>query len=225
MKEFEVNITETLQKTVTVEAESREEAERMAEDMWRDEDIVLDAEDFTGVEFSGNKGKEAQKDERATMDVLMVEPGQYAKMTTIGSNLKSMQDAVGGSIEAAYFFDDPVALVCNEDGKNIGLPLNRAVRDEQGEIMDIIAGKFFVCGLTEDNFGSLPKSFRTSSRRCSRIPRAFSRWGAALSPFPWSPRNPPPRKISLLSERSSKDRAQVPASPACGSALESSHIP
>lgn len=61
MKEFEVNITETLQKTVTVEAESREEAERMAEDMWRDEDIVLDAEDFTGVEFSGNKGKEAQK--------------------------------------------------------------------------------------------------------------------------------------------------------------------
>jgi hypothetical protein len=44
MKEFEVNITETLQKTITVEADSREEAERMAEDMWRDADIVLDAE-------------------------------------------------------------------------------------------------------------------------------------------------------------------------------------
>jgi hypothetical protein len=32
-------------------------------------------------------------------------------------------------------------LVCNEDGKEHRLPLNRAVLDEQGEIMDIIAGK------------------------------------------------------------------------------------
>ena len=194
MKEFEVNITETLQKTVTVEAESREEAERMAEDMWRDEDIVLDAEDFTGVEFSGNKGKEAQKDERATMDVLMVEPGQYAKMTTIGSDLKSMQDAVGGSIEAAYFFDDPVALVCNEDGKNIGLPLNRAVRDEQGEIMDIIAGKFFVCGLTEDNFGSLPEKFQDKFQKMFKNPESFLKMGRSIVAIPMEPAKPTAKK-------------------------------
>ena len=194
MKEFEVNITETLQKTVTVEAESREEAERMAEDMWRDEDIVLDAEDFTGVEFSGNDGKEAQKDERATMDVLIVEPGQYAKMATIGSDLKSMQDAVGGSIEAAYFFDDPVALVCNEDGKNIGLPLNRAVRDEQGEIMDIIAGKFFVCGLTEDNFGSLPEKFQDKFQKMFKNPESFLKMGRSIVAIPMEPAKPTAKK-------------------------------
>lgn len=34
MKEYEVTITETLQKTVSIEAESREEAERLIEDMW-----------------------------------------------------------------------------------------------------------------------------------------------------------------------------------------------
>lgn len=194
MKEFEVNITETLQKTVTVEAESREEAERMAEDMWRDEDIVLDAEDFTGVEFSGNEGKEARKDERATMDVLMVEPGQYAKMATIGSDLKSMQDAVGGSIEAAYFFDDPVALVCNEDGKNIGLPLNRAVRDEQSEIMDIIAGKFFVCGLTDDNFGSLPEKLQDKFQKMFKNPESFLKMGRSIVAIPMEPTKPTAKK-------------------------------
>ena len=42
----------------------------------------------------------------------------------IGSDLKSLQAAVGGYIEAAYFFDDPVALICNEEGKVYGMPYN-----------------------------------------------------------------------------------------------------
>ena len=84
------------------------------------------------------------------IDVVLVEPGKPAVMAEIGSDLDSLQRAVGGSIEAAYFYDDPIAIVCNEDGKNIGLPMNRAVKDENGEIMDIIVGKFFICGLGED---------------------------------------------------------------------------
>lgn len=194
MKEFEVNITETLQKTITVEADSREEAERMAEDMWRDADIVLDAEDFTGVEFTGNEGKDIDKDARTTMDVLLVEPGQYAVMTTISSDLKSMQDTVGGSIEAAYFFEEPVALVCNEDGKNIGLPLNRAVRDDKGEIMDIIAGKFFVCGLTDDNFGSLPEKLQDKFKGIFKRPETFLKMGQKILAIPTDPVKPTAKK-------------------------------
>ena len=194
MKEFEVSITETLQKTVTVEAASREEAERMAEDMWRDEDIVLDAEDFTGVEFAGNDGKEVEKEASKSIDVLLVEPGQYAKMTAIGSDLKSMQETVGGSIEAAYFFDEPVALVCNEDGKNIGLPLNRAVRNDTGDIMDIIAGKFFVCGLSEDNFGSLPEKLQEKFTSMFKRPETFLKMGQKILAIPTDPVKPTAKK-------------------------------
>ena len=50
------------------------------------------------------------------MEVLLVEPGKEARIAEIGSDLKSLQAAVGGYIEAAYFFDDPVALICNEEG-------------------------------------------------------------------------------------------------------------
>ena len=49
MKKFEVEITETLQRTVTVEAASQEEAERMVDRGWRDGDYVLTDEDYVGV--------------------------------------------------------------------------------------------------------------------------------------------------------------------------------
>ena len=63
---------------------------------------------------------------------------------------------VGGSIQALFPYADPVALICHEEGKLIGLPWNRPLRDDDGFIYDIIAGTFLVTGLTKDNFGSLP---------------------------------------------------------------------
>lgn len=66
-----------------------------------------------------------------------------------------MQQAVGGSIEAVYPYEDPVAVICNEEGKLIGLPTNRALKDEDGNIYDILAGKFLIVGLGEENFSDL----------------------------------------------------------------------
>ena len=51
MKTFSVEITETLQKTIEVEANTREEAETLAYDQWRSSEHILDADNFTGVEF------------------------------------------------------------------------------------------------------------------------------------------------------------------------------
>lgn len=47
------------------------------------------------------------------MNVLMVEPGKAPYETQIGDDLRSMQAAVGGYIQAVYPFEQPVALVCN----------------------------------------------------------------------------------------------------------------
>ena len=51
MREYDVTITETLRKTVTVEAESMAEAEQKVEGEWKNGDYILDADDFVGVEF------------------------------------------------------------------------------------------------------------------------------------------------------------------------------
>lgn len=55
MKEFNVTITETLRKTVAVEADSPEDARRIVKEAWKNSMYILDAEDFIGVEFTNEK--------------------------------------------------------------------------------------------------------------------------------------------------------------------------
>lgn len=128
MKEFDVTITETLQMVVTVEASDKAEAEQMVTEMWSKGDVILDADHFVGAEIVSNEGKELPSERDARIEVLMVEPGQYPRMEKIGSDLASMQKAVDGYIQAIYpFDDDEVALVCDEEAKLMGKPLNRAL--------------------------------------------------------------------------------------------------
>ena len=54
---------------------------------------------------------------------------------------------VGGLVEAIYPYPENVAIVANDEGKLIGLPLNRRIGH------DIIAGSFIVCG-TDDRTSS-----------------------------------------------------------------------
>ena len=69
------------------------------------------------------------------MNVLMVEPGKAPYETQIGDDLQSMQAVVGGYIQAVYPYEEPVALIANESGKLDGLPLNRALRDADGDTL------------------------------------------------------------------------------------------
>lgn len=111
------------------------------------------------------------------MKVLLVKPGEYAREAEIGNNLESMQQTVGGWIEEYMPFEDEVALVCNEEGKMHGLDLNRAIYSENGEIMDIIAGDFFVCyaPIESENFQSLPNDLMAKYEKKFKYPEQFFR--------------------------------------------------
>ena len=89
------------------------------------------------------------------MTVVACYPGKTAQVIEIEGGLEGMQKFVGGFIEAVYPFDDPVAIVCNEEGKLNGMKPNRALYTEDGEMFDIVAGPMFVCGLGKENFASL----------------------------------------------------------------------
>ena len=87
--------------------------------------------------------------------VIKVEAGKAPQVVTISDELESLQHEVEGYIECIYPWEEEVCLVCNEEGKINGLPLNRALCDEGGEMYEIIAGNFLIVGLTEDSFRSL----------------------------------------------------------------------
>lgn len=119
-----------------------------------------------------------------TMTVLMVEPCEKPHEFTVGSDLQSLQQAVNGNIEVTYPFDDDVGLIMNEEGKLIGMPLNRALRDDNGEIYDIIAGPFMVAGLTEDNFCSLTAEQMQKYSDIFRRPETFIKMGRSIMAIP-----------------------------------------
>ena len=110
------------------------------------------------------------------MTILLVSPGQPPQKTTIDDTLAAMQRAVGGSIQAVYPFEEPVALICHEEGKLLHLPLNRALRSpDTGEIYDIIAGDFFLCAAPPDSehFGSLTGDQLERYAQIFRTPELF----------------------------------------------------
>lgn len=91
------------------------------------------------------------------MKILVVEPMSVPYEKEIAPSLAEMQAVVGGTIQAIYPFKEPIALICNDEAKLLGLPLNRALYDGNGRIYDVIAGTFFLCEAPVDSssFASL----------------------------------------------------------------------
>lgn len=99
-----------------------------------------------------------------------------------------MQHIVGdGFIEAFYPFKEEVCIVCNDEGKINGLPLNRAVYSESGELVDIIAGPCFLCDCSGESFGSLNDEQLARYQKQFRLPEYFFRSPLGIAAVPYVP--------------------------------------
>ena len=125
-----------------------------------------------------------------TLSVLKIAPGQYPQQVEIDNDLKALQQAVGGSIGASYPFEDPVAIVYNDDGKLMGLPLNRALWDEDGLMYDVVAGTFLVVGLGEEDFASLSPELAQKYMEHFKQPEQFINLNGQIIALPVEPENP-----------------------------------
>ena len=89
--------------------------------------------------------------------VLALLPMELPKEIELDNTLEAMQEFVGGLIECITLSDtgSEVTLVCNDEGKLLGLPLNRPLWDGA----DVLAGPGFLAGCdNEGNLTSLPQS-------------------------------------------------------------------
>lgn len=90
--------------------------------------------------------------------------------------------------------------IVNEEGKLNGLPLNRALRDEDNDIYDIVAGPFLIVGLGESNFTSLTPALMEKYKKLFHCPEAFIKMGECLTVIPM----PEPQ-----ARKSTKDRGEA----------------
>ena len=120
------------------------------------------------------------------MQVVIVEPKKKPTVQNINDGLEAMQKIVGGTIQAIYPFEEAIALICNDEGKFLNLPLNRALRDNAGCVYDIVAGTFFLCAAPtdKDNFASLTEEQVQTCLKCFAVPEQFIQVGDGVFVLP-----------------------------------------
>lgn len=141
-----------------------------------------------------------------TISALLVEPEKYPRPVEIGTDLKDLQEAVGGYIEVTYPFDQNVGVIMNEEGKLNGLPLNRALRDDEGQIYDVVAGSFLVVGLTDEGFGSLTPEQMTQFEQQFHQPEVFIQMGKGVMALPI-----PDEAVEMREEKAAEKAAEKSA--------------
>lgn len=116
--------------------------------------------------------------ETEKISVLLVEPGKAPKVIEIPHSLKEMQRLVDGYIEAFRPFDDDTVIICNEEGKICGYPLNRAIyREPEPETMTYVELKERFCKHEQEDKepleGYVVFSEDNFNNKCSEIERTF----------------------------------------------------
>lgn len=146
---------------------------------------------FKEVSFDPSLCPETQR--QLTIDkisVLLIQPNKKPQLVEIGTSLENMQAVVGGDIEEYMPFDDEVAIICNEEGKVNGLPLNRAVYDEKShEMIDILCGDFFIAydPIESEKFLSLPKVMADKYAEKFKYPERFVKLNKEIKAVPIKP--------------------------------------
>ena len=108
--------------------------------------------------------------------VLVIEPEKKSYVKSIPSGLVSLQKEVGGYIQAIYpWEDDSCCIVCEEEARLKNSPYNRVLRDEDGDIFDVVAGTFLIVGLGKDNFVSLESRCVQKYSELFAVPELFFR--------------------------------------------------
>lgn len=143
-----------------------------------------DSVGFRNISFDPYLTEEL-KEERIT--VVLCVPGKCAKVTEIENTLEGLQRAVEGNIEAFYPFEEQVCIVCNEEGKFNGMEPNRAVYGEDGIIMDVVFGPFFICDCTGSDFGSLDNEQLERYRKQFRNPERVININGNIMSVPYTP--------------------------------------
>ena len=213
MKEYDIKITETLEKTVTVRAENLSAAQEKVSQAYSNSEYEFEPVELINTEFQVKSEREIEPISFSKMDALLVKPNMFPQPVQIGCELEDLQDIVGGDIEAISPFNEPVALIMDENGKMSGKEWNRALRDEHGKIYDIVAGDFLVVGLGEEDFCSLSPDMMRRFEEHFHQPETFVRMGRSVMALPLPDDKVKQTDFStkeiLLSYKSSHDREML----------------
>ena len=151
-----------------------------------------------------------ENNETEMLRVILCKPGETAEVVEIDDDLESMQELVGGLIQEYMPFHsetdpryDDVAIICNEEGKLRQMKPSRAILDEDGRVMDVIAGPFFICyaPIDSEKWLDLPPDLEKKYMEKFDLPEQFFRENGEIKNVKYDPGNIPIERKSVEYER------------------------
>lgn len=162
------------------------------------EEYITEESEFGNPEEEGNDEDffEEFSDEQLetppaekTIKVVLLTPGKRAEIVEIDNNLEGLRKAIEADwIQAVYPFDDPVAVICDDEGKLNGKMPNRGLFTSdldgssfdltpyercEGEMYDVLVGKVIICGIDGENYSSLSNDLAAKYLKRFNAPEAF----------------------------------------------------
>ena len=144
--------------------------------------------------------------------VLLVDTDPQASLTvSLGNPYKEISNLLHNTKNYALqtLCGEP-HKIWNEEGKLNGSELNRALRDEDGDIYDIVDGDFYVVGLGEEDFCSLSPEQMKKYEEHFHQPEMFVRMGRSIMALPLPEdkvkKADAPEKAAPTPHKSSPDR-------------------
>ena len=81
---------------------------------------------------------------------VVVEAGKPARIEEVENSLQGYYKTIGCKIiEVAYPFDSDICVILDEEGKLDGAPMNRIIKDGDGNLADVYYGTMVIVGYTE----------------------------------------------------------------------------
>lgn len=104
------------------------------------------------------------------IDALIVEPGKVPYLKKINADIPSFVNIVGDRIFLSLYpyFQEPVVILVPTKGKP-----NRALKDDDGHIRDVLMGTFMIVGKEDRKFTSIAPKYIERFKEKFRVPDAF----------------------------------------------------
>lgn len=89
------------------------------------------------------------------MKALYKPVGRDSEVIDIDNTLEALQEKVGGYIEVLACPVKGANIICNEEGKLMGLPQNIPLYDRYLNVCDVLVGDILIVGTKGENFTDL----------------------------------------------------------------------
>ena len=126
-----------------------------------------------------------------TIRVVLLEPHQMAKTVEVKNTLEGLQELVKGDIEPFYPFEEEVCFICNDEGKINGMEPNRAIYDDDHNMIDVLFGPGFICSCGGEDFGSLSNEQIEKYTEMFKRPEYIFKAGGEIQAVPYTPHEAP----------------------------------